>query len=65
MLCGFKGDGIPSMIYVNPSLVRTIVVDTPTTPKKTRITFDANHNVVVDVPINDVREALDKELEAF
>jgi hypothetical protein len=62
MLCGFKGPGASSTIYVNPRLVRMITVDATTTPEQTRITFDETHHITVDVPVRKVREDLDKEL---
>ena len=60
MLCGFENDSL-RIIYVNPTQVRAIWAQDS---NRTRIVFNQDHTVVVDVPLERVREALDAELTA-
>ena len=58
MLCGFENDSL-RIIYVNPTQVRAIWAQDS---NRTRIVFNQDHTVVVDVPLERVREAPDAEL---
>jgi hypothetical protein len=58
ILCGFENDSL-RIIYVNPTQVRAIWAQDS---NRTRIVFNQDHTVVVDVPLERVREAPDAEL---
>jgi hypothetical protein len=58
MLCGFENDSL-RIIYINPTQVRAIWAQDS---NRTRIVFNQDHTVVVDVPLERVGEALDAEL---
>jgi hypothetical protein len=59
-LCGFHSDHYNGLIYVNPAQVRMIL---PVAEANfTQIVFEKDHQVIVSVPIENVRQELDEAI---
>jgi hypothetical protein len=61
-ICVLHVPKMPEPVYVNPVLVRT--VESISAGTETRIHFDKDHYVVVQMPVEQVRRLLDVALNA-
>ncbi len=59
-LCGFHSDHYNGLIYVNPAQVKMILPVAET--NFTQVIFDKDHQVIVSVQIDNVRQELDEAI---
>jgi hypothetical protein len=59
-MCSFPTSGSDQPVCVNPTLVRML----RSGPNFTAIHFDKDHSIHVDLPIEEVREAIDVQMNA-